>query len=119
MKRAVVLITMIPIFIFLMLQMRTIKDMPAITNATIAMNFITDTSWMALTITIFILPYAHRRVITPKVMMAAKYRIIVVMTKHPPQALMKIKSRSDRINVIKIIDNDIGHVAFKSAIDSS
>lgn len=119
MKIAVVLITMMPIFIFLTLQMRTIKDMPAITNATIAMNFITDTSWMSLTMTIFILPYAHSRATTPKLIIAAKYRIIVVMTKHPPHALMNNKSKSDRINVMKIIDNDIGQVAFKSAIDSS
>lgn len=41
------------------------------------------------------------------------------MTKHPPHALMNSKSNSDRISVMKIMDNDIGHVAFKSAIDSS
>ena len=68
---------------------------------------------------IFILPYELIRQTTPNAIIVAKYRIITVTTRHPPQARMKNNSNNDRISVMKIIERDIGQVVFKSAIDSS
>jgi hypothetical protein len=51
--------------------------------------------------------------------MAAKYRTIVTMTRHPPHALMKNNKSKDRIKVMKIIDKLIGHVFLRSAMDWS
>lgn len=119
MNIAVVLITIMPILIFLILHRSTKKDIPAIIKATIAIPLNTDISCMALTTTIFILPSAVNRHITPNVIMTAKYSTIVVMTRHPPQALIKNSNISDSINVMKIIARDMGQVAFKSAMDSS
>lgn len=43
---------------------------------------------------------------------------MVEITKHPPHALIKNKRINDKINVMNITARDIGHVCFKSDIDS-
>ena len=115
---AVVLITIIPILICLNVHKTIIKDIPATTKAVIAIPRITLGSWPLITV-IFILPYELIKQTTPNAIIVAKYRMITVTTRHPPQARMKNNSSNDRISVMKIIERDIGQVVFKSAIDSS
>lgn len=90
--------------------------MPAITNAAIAMVLITLGSWPFITV-ISIFPSELIKHTTPKETIATKYRTITEMTRQPPQALIKKSSNNERIRVKKIIESEIGQVAFKSEID--
>lgn len=51
-------------------------------------------------------------------MIAAKYKIIVPITRQPPQYLTKVIKSNESIRVIKTIDKEIGHVLYISEIDS-
>ena len=118
-KSAVVFRTSIPIFIFLMVQRRTKKEIPAITKAIIAMVLRSYGSWKLSKPLIWIFPSAVSKHTTPKVMISTKYNTMTDITKHPPHALMKNINPTDKRNVIKIIDKEIGHVCWRSAIASS
>lgn len=115
---AVVFITIMPILILRMQHRSTRKDMPAMTKAVIAILRIIEGSWPLITV-ILIFPSADIKHTTPKATIAPKYSTMTEITKHPPQALIKNSNKSDNISVMKIIVSEIGHVVFRSAIDSS
>lgn len=116
MNCAVVLMTIIPMRIFLKQHIRIKNEIPAAQKQTIATGCIQD-GFCSPTIVILILPCAVSSHTTPKLMMAAKYKKMMLMTRQPPQARMNNSSMRDSMSVMKMIANEIGQVCFKSAID--
>lgn len=100
-----------------MQHIRTIKEIPAMVKAMIAIVLRRERSSISSRLFIFILPYEVIKNTTPKVMIPTKYKTITDITKQPPQALTKSNKIKDKMNVIKIMESEIGQVVFKSAID--
>lgn len=91
--------------------------MPAIPNATYAIVLRAAGSWILFNTFKSILFYEVSKNTTPNDIIAAKYRTMTVITKHPPQARMKNNRITDNMRVMKITERDIGQVCFKSDID--
>ena len=62
-------------------------------------------------------PFAVYKQRTPNVIIPAKNSMMVEITRHPPQYLIKNRRRRERMRVPKIIAREIGQVCSKSAID--